>query len=131
MEIKTTLIEEKIDLLYLTDTDTNIQSESEYVIEGYKTIFPLRSSTESKIRIICLVNEKLLPNIRVKMCDQFASIWFELKLSHSNNMLIGGFSRVWIQNGDNEPFLGFFGLNLLIFFENYFCLQNKLFILMK
>ena len=29
------------------------------------------------------------------MSAEVVSIWIELKLSHSNNLLIGGFYRVW------------------------------------
>ena len=98
MEIKNLLFEADLDVLFLTETDANLQNENEVVFEGYKIVFPIKTKDEEKIRIICLIRSKIYPMVEVKtsiMSDGFASIWLELKINQmSNKLIIGGFYRV-------------------------------------
>ena len=53
-ELKTLLKDESLDILFITETDTNmLDSEEDYLIEGYKTIFPKKSENVKKLGIIC------------------------------------------------------------------------------
>ena len=67
--------------MFLTETDTrNLSNEDSYVVQGYKTILPLKKPDNNLVRIVCLVKESLLTNIKVRldlMSDEFPSIWLE------------------------------------------------------
>ena len=68
--------------MFLTETDTNLKNEEELVFEGYKTVFPAKTSEEEKIWIIW---SDINPKVEVKtalMSDGFASIWLEVKANH-------------------------------------------------
>ena len=61
MELKLLLENEEIDIAFITETDTKeLKKESDYLISGYKTIFPNRENVSSKIRILefihCLID---------------------------------------------------------------------------
>ena len=54
-----------IDIFFLTETDTKaINCETDYVIQGYQTIFHERKNPNDVQRLICLVKEDLMNNIR-------------------------------------------------------------------
>ena len=67
--------------MFLTETDArNLTNEDSYVIQGYKTILPLKSPDCNLVRIICLVKEDILPSIKIRpdlMSNDFPSIWLE------------------------------------------------------
>ena len=59
-EIKELLMNEKIDIFFLTETDTkSINCETDYIIRGYQTIFHERKNPNDVLRMICLVKEEL------------------------------------------------------------------------
>ena len=91
--------------MFLTETDTrNLSNEDSYVVHGYKTILPLKKTDNNLVRIVCLVKESLLTNIKVRldlMSDEFPSIWLEYQSDNKKKpTLISGFYRVWTQDGE-------------------------------
>ena len=70
---------ENIDIMMLTETDTqNLLNEESYIIQGYKTILPLKSTGCDLVRIVCLVKDCLFSSIKLRsdlMSDDFPSIW--------------------------------------------------------
>ena len=109
-ELTQLLKDESIDILFLTETDTRLlEIEKDYSINGFKTIFPLRSSSKDKIRIICLLREELAGDFQIlksSMNCKFPSIWLEKTKkennSEVNSLAIGGFYREWSHNGANS-----------------------------
>ena len=82
-ELKMLLEDEKIDLLFVTETDTRaITSEKDYSIKGFKTILQKRSSINDNVRIICLVRTNFEESITILdqiMTTDIPTIWLELK----------------------------------------------------
>ena len=77
LEIKHLLQEEKIDVIFLTETDVLLQSDNEYQIEGFKTVLPIKSNHEDKTRIICLIKNEWMSKCTIRnelMTSDFASI---------------------------------------------------------
>ena len=66
LEIIELIESEKIDLLFLTETDIVLESESEYKIKGFYTFFPARENNTDQIRIIALLRTSLDENIKIK-----------------------------------------------------------------
>ena len=96
LELKNLLYNEKIDIIFLTETDTkNLSTESDYLIQEYKTILPIIDPKCGVVRIISLVKENLLPNLKVRsdlMSKEFPSIWLEFKADQNKkSTLIAGF----------------------------------------
>ena len=91
--------DEKIDIIFLTETDTKaLEKEESYCVKGYHTIFPKRKVFNSKIRIIALIRETLMPRIKLRndlMSDEFPSIWIEINNVPHKSLLISGFYRQW------------------------------------
>ena len=60
LELKQLLQNEKIDIMFLTETDTHsLSSKTDYQIEGYETILP-KMDNNNLVRILCLVkNDKI------------------------------------------------------------------------
>ena len=73
---------EKIDIFFLTETDTkSINCETDYIIQGYQTIFHERKNPNDVLRMICLVKEELSNKIEIRydiMNCEFPSIWLEV-----------------------------------------------------
>ena len=98
LEIKHLLQEEKIDVIFLTETDVLLQSDNEYQIEGFKTVLPIKSNHEDKTRIICLIKNEWMSKCTIRnelMTSDFASIWIEIKTSNLRSSIIGGYYREW------------------------------------
>ena len=58
---------ESIDVIFLTETDTrSLEKEESYGIKGYCTVFPERKTKTSKIRIIGLIKDSLMPRIKIR-----------------------------------------------------------------
>ena len=108
IEIKEILVNEKIDIFFLTETDTkSINCETDYKILGFETIFHERKNPNDVLRIICLVKEELMSNLEIRfdlMDCEFPSIWIELKHEHQKSTIFVGFYREWTRNGDNSLF---------------------------
>ena len=102
LEIIDLLHKENIDILFLTETDTTIlEKEEDFKIKGYSTVFPKRTSTKDKIRIICTIKESIYihTKLRTELMDtNFASIWIEVNM-FQNRMLFAGFYREWSYDG--------------------------------
>ena len=83
MEIRNLLDNENFDVLFLNETDTtNIQKEGDFNISGFITILQKRLNTDEKVRLICLVKEKIMDSVTIRndlMSPSFPSIWLELK----------------------------------------------------
>ena len=102
LEIIELIESEKIDLLFLTETDIVLESESEYKIKGFNTFFPARENNTDQIRIIALLRTSLEENIKIKneiMCEEFPSIWFEQSEANKANTYFAGFYRQWSYKG--------------------------------
>ena len=101
-EIIELLNSQKLNILFLVETDTNvIQEEKDYKIKGYRTFFPLRGKDDLKTRIICLVDENL-DNVSIRtdlMNTKFPSIWCEVKNETERNFLCCGLYREWSHEG--------------------------------
>ena len=82
----------------------HIKSEGDYQIKGFTTVFQMRKSCDEKVRLLCLVKDSLMGNIRVRldlMSDSFPSIWLELAAgSGQKGLLVVGFYREWTVNGN-------------------------------
>ena len=93
LEIKELLNKEKINILFLTETDIILCNTEDYKIEGFTTIFQKRESENEKIRIVALIKEDVESQISVKeslMSTDVPSIWLELKAEHSVPFVICG-----------------------------------------
>ena len=67
LKLKNLLIQEKIDFMMLTETDSHsLINESSYEVQGYKTILPIKSPTDTLVRIVCLVKESLFSSIKMQ-----------------------------------------------------------------
>ena len=93
--------------MILTETDThNLLNESSYVVQGYKTILPIKSPEDNLVRIVCLVKESLFSSIKTRldlMSKDFPSIWLEYQPDlNKKPTLIAGFYRVWTHEGENS-----------------------------
>jgi hypothetical protein len=99
IELKNMLNDEKIDIMFVTETDTKtLENEKSYQVEGYNTIFPQRKNADSKVRIICLAKINLYARIKIRrdlMSGDFPSIWLELSNGIHKSLLIAGFYRQW------------------------------------
>ena len=61
-ELREILNSEKVDIIFLTETDTKmLLNEESYKIQGYKTYLPLKKENCESVRILCLVNEAIVP----------------------------------------------------------------------
>ena len=85
--------------MFLTETDTkNLRKEEDYTVKGYCTYFPERHNNESKIRIICLINEAMSNQVKIRrdlMSKDFPSIWVEHTIPNKKPTLFMGFYRQW------------------------------------
>ena len=102
IEIKEFLISNDLDVLFLTETDINIEAESDYKLQGYKTLFKKRKQNSDKVRLIALIKEEKQSQIKIKeelMSDVFPSIWLEIKSAHKVPVLVAGIYRQWSHNG--------------------------------
>ena len=95
---------EDIDIMFITETDTKyIEKESDYKIEGYKTVLPLVNGNNALIRIICLLIDEVCNKVKIRqdlMNKDFPSIWLELESAGcKKSQIIAGFYRVWTHEG--------------------------------
>ena len=82
-------------MAFITETDTkSLIQESDYQIQGYKTIFPKKIKETSKVRILAFVKESLANHVILRsdlMSNEFPSIWIEVSNQIQKNTIIGGF----------------------------------------
>ena len=102
LELKQLLQNEKIDIMFLTETDTHsLSSKTDYQIEGYETILP-KMDNNNLVRILCLVkNDRInqISTVESLMSTDFPTIWLEYTSQKGAKFLIGGFYRVWTNAG--------------------------------
>ena len=56
-DIKNLIADQKLDILFLVETDTNsVTSEKDYIIPGFKTWLPVKNELSDKTRLIVLTN---------------------------------------------------------------------------
>ena len=92
----------EIDLLFLTETDIVLDSETDFKIKDFNTYFPTRENKSDQIRIIALLRKSLEDTIKVKnvfMSKEFPSIWFEMSEIIKAHTFIAGFYRQWSWKG--------------------------------
>ena len=103
LELKLMLHEEKISIMFLTETDTKaIKSSEDYKIKGYETILQKRLEDNETIRVVCLVKVDMKDQIRLRedlMSPDFPSIWLEMTRNNEKGCIISGFYREWTRNG--------------------------------
>ena len=72
---------ENVDILFLTETDTRmLVIEDSYKNTDYKTILPLNKKDDDLVRIIFLVNEKIMKKVKIRtdlMDAEVPSIWIQ------------------------------------------------------
>ena len=103
-ELKEVLRHESMDIMFLTETDTRrLVKEDSYLIEGYKTVLPLKKENDELVRIVCLVKDHLLPFVKIRkdlMSNEFPSIWIDFNPdAKTKPVRLAGFYRVWTQDG--------------------------------
>ena len=99
--------DEKISLMFLTETDSEFIIRDNFNIQNYTTFYPKKEEEDEidNVRIVCLarndtdVKFKLRPDL---MSSQFSSIWVECRTSSSKKYLMGGCYREWTKNGDDS-----------------------------
>lgn len=105
-ELKELLRKENLDIMFLVETDTrSIKEEKDYKIGEYKTVLPKQKDTETNIRIIGLIAEKISTRVKVRtdlMSEDFPSIWLELEREKRKKLIIGGFYREWRKDNDSS-----------------------------
>ena len=103
-EIVQLLMEEKLDVLFLTETDTTRINVCSYKIKGYSTLV---QSSEGDldtdiIRIVALTKDDCGVKIEIRndlMAASFPSIWLEIQDQRLAKSMIGGVYRQWSNNG--------------------------------
>ena len=102
-EIINLIKQNSINILFLVETDTNeVNVDTDYTIQGFKTIIQNKKDSQTPTRIICLVDEKLSneTTIRMDLTDEnFPSLWIELDNNTGANTICGGFYREWAPLG--------------------------------
>ena len=103
LEVKSILKEERIDIMFLVEVDTNlIKIKTDFILAGYETVVQKRKSDEEKVRVVCVFKEELSSEIKVRedlMSNEFPSIWLEVKQNTGKNLLVCGYYREWSKNG--------------------------------
>ena len=88
-----------ISVIFLVETDTvAINTETDFTIDGFKTIIQNKTNITDVTRIIGLVRNDLAESIIIRMdltSKEFPSLWLELETIGSKNVLMGGFYREW------------------------------------
>ena len=81
LELTHMLDDEKLDIIFLTETDTKAISKPEdYKIPGYDTVLPLNDGKNPVTRILGLVKSNIANQITLRtelMSNNFLSIWLE------------------------------------------------------
>ena len=55
IEITQMLLDEELDVLFITETGTKIENEKDFQVAVYKTIFHIREENTQKVRMMCFI----------------------------------------------------------------------------
>ena len=106
-EIVQLLMEEQLDVLFLTETDTKRINVCNYKIRGYSTL--MQSGVDDLdtdiIRIVALKKDDCGVKIEIRndlMSASFPSIWLEIQDQRLSKSMIGGLYRQWSNNGNRS-----------------------------
>ena len=104
-ELKNIIKQNKLNIIFLVETDTNaVNKESDFKIEGFKTVVQNKKDDSTPTRIVCLIDERLSAQISIRndlTSMDFPSLWIEVENSAGVNSICGGFYREWTPNGKN------------------------------
>ena len=101
-EIRLLLQSEDIDILYLTETDSQKLNLNKYNITGFTTFLQLCEEEGDTVRIIALVRDNIGLDIKMRqdlMSNTFPSIWLEAQDEFKSKSMFGGFYRQWSDDG--------------------------------
>ena len=105
-ELKEIIKSSSLNIIFLTETDTTwVNSDTDYKINGFKTIVQLKKSESDVTRILCLVDESLANQVLIRndlSSNDFPSLWIEVENTTGKNIICGGFYREWAPGGDNS-----------------------------
>ena len=94
---------ECIDIVFLMETDNkNLEKESDFQVEGYKTVFHKRKDHTTMLRMMCLIRKEVADTCLILddlMSDEIPSVWIEIKEKDQTKTAIGAFYREWTHNG--------------------------------
>jgi hypothetical protein len=96
VEIEDFIKTEYIDILTIIEAEAIVQDDI-VLIQGFKTFLPLVKTSKAKIRIVTLVAEKLVPNIKLRsdlMSPGLPSVWLEV-----HGLLLCSLYREWSPGG--------------------------------
>ncbi len=103
-ELKSIIRSNNLNIVFLVETDTNaVSTESDYKIDGFKTIIQNKKDESSPTRIVGLIEETLSDQIIIRndlTSKNFPSLWVELENDRGPNFICGGFYREWAPNGE-------------------------------
>ena len=104
-ELKSIIQLNKLNIIFLVETDTSaVNSESDYKIEGFRTIIQNKKEQMAPTRIVGLIDETLTNRILIRhdlTSNDFPSLWIEIENERGPNTICGGFYREWAPKGDN------------------------------
>ena len=87
---------ENLDVLFLTETDTQFSSACSYNIKGFTTHVQLCEKDDDIVRIIALTKDNCGVDFNLRndlMSKAFPSIWIEVLDKFKSKSLLGGFYR--------------------------------------
>ena len=95
-----TMSEEKVDILFLLETDQEEQNLAGITLPGFKTVTGKPSKFDEKVRIMAFVTESITfkPRNDLSSADT-STLWIEIERDKKKNLLIGGCYREW---GDQD-----------------------------
>ena len=105
-ELKALIKTKGIDVFFLVETDSNtVNDESDYQIEGFKTLVQKKKEESDSTRIICLLRNTLARHTIIRddlSSADFPSLWIELENESGKNVICAGFYREWSPKGDGS-----------------------------
>jgi len=105
-ELRSLIRTNKLNVIFLVETDTNaVNEESDYQIEGFKTLVQNKKEASDLTRIICLIDNGLADHLVIRedlSSKDFPSLWIELVNDTGRNVLCGGFYREWAPKGEKS-----------------------------
>ena len=92
--MKEIIKENKLNVIFLVETDTAaINKDTDYQIEGFKTLIQNKKLETDQTRIICLVDSQLANHVIIRndlTSTNFPSLWIEVENDNGKNFICGG-----------------------------------------